>query len=232
MGHVVSAVMIWYRVLSFTQRVLSVKKLTDFVSINHLLQLGIGSLFERHGLATPAPTCVYDTQSSATREWQAISGCSSSIPLEQDYGPGNQCGHWDEMCFGGELMTGIANGDYQLSRMTVGGLDDLGYCVNYDEADTYDASNLDPVCTCTARVRQLEGTGNDTDGGPKRRRKLSVTGRETALAYGLDEIEKTAQDSNGSSDLTATGVLMVLFEEGGEIYSVTVTKSLAPLPAQ
>jgi hypothetical protein len=66
-------------------------------------------------------------------------------------------------------MTGIANGDLKLSRMTVGGLDDLGYYVDYDSADPYDASDLNATCTCTARVRQLEGAGNATDGGPERR---------------------------------------------------------------
>jgi hypothetical protein len=190
------------------------------------LQLGIGSLFESAGLATAAPRCVYDTDSAATREWQAISGCRSRIPLEQDFGRGTQCGHWDEGCLKGELMTGFATSNFELSRMTVGGLDDLGYCVNYDQADYYDASDLNPSCACTARVRQLEGTGSDTDGEPKRRRKLSDEGWDTAVAYGLGQLENRAQyrSSGGSSDYIGIEILMVLFEENGEIYSVVVTK--------
>jgi hypothetical protein len=200
--------------------------LTNCVSMFIFLQLGIGTHFQRHGLATAAPRCVYNTDSAATREWQAISGCSSSIPLEQDFGPGNQCGHWDEGCLKGELMTGIATSNFELSRMTVGGLDDLGYRVNYNEADDYDASDLNPACACTARVRQLEGTGSDTDRGPKRRRKLSDEGRDTAVAYGLGQLENRAQyrSSGGGSDYIGIEILMVLFEENGEIYSVVVTK--------
>jgi hypothetical protein len=122
-------------------------------------------------------------------------------------------------------MTGIVNGDLKLSRMTVGGLDDLGYCVDYDSADHYGASDLNATCTCTARVRQLEGAGNDTDGDPKRRSKLSDEGRKNAVAYGFGELEEREQYryTNGSSDSIATGIVMVLYEENGEVYSITVT---------
>jgi hypothetical protein len=120
----------------------------------------------------------------------------------------------------GELMTGFATTDFELSRMTVGGLNDLGYYVNYDEADVYDVSDLNPACSCTSRVRQLEGTGSDTDDSPKRRRKLSAEGRETAVEYGLDQLEKREQEraqyrySDGSSDYDYIGskIIMVLYE--------------------
>jgi hypothetical protein len=68
--------------------------------------------------------------------------------------------------------------------MTVGGLDDLEYCVDNDYAGPYDAAERNSACTCTARARQLEGSGNDTDGDPKQRRKLSDEGMAAAIEYG------------------------------------------------
>jgi hypothetical protein len=57
---------------------------------------------------------------------------------------------------------------FEISRMTVRGLDDLGYDVYYEKTDPYDASDLHPDSIGTAHERQLEGTGNDdSDGGPK-----------------------------------------------------------------
>lgn len=53
------------------------------------------------------------------------------------------CSHWHETRFGAELMTPILNTDAEgvsvnpLSDMTVGALEDLGYAVNYAEADSY-----------------------------------------------------------------------------------------------
>jgi hypothetical protein len=34
-------------------------------------------------------------------------------------------------------MTGYANGDMPISRVTVGALEDLGYRVDYSQADTF-----------------------------------------------------------------------------------------------
>jgi hypothetical protein len=45
--------------------------------------------------------------------------------------------HWAEAIFGDELMTGYADDDLPLSRVTVGALEDLGYTVRYAAADPF-----------------------------------------------------------------------------------------------
>jgi Leishmanolysin len=92
---------------------------------------------------------------NATREFSAIPGCSS-VPVEKDFGEGTACGHWDEDCMGDELMTGfIGRSPTPLSRITVATLQDVGYQVNYDKADPFGRSDLDPSCVCaTRRLRE------------------------------------------------------------------------------
>ena len=46
--------------------------------------------------------------------------------------------HFRELTFGNELMTGmIAEADNPISRVTIANLEDIGYSVNYDAADSY-----------------------------------------------------------------------------------------------
>lgn len=60
------------------------------------------------------------------------------VPVANRGGPGTRCGHWREGVFGNELMTGFLDtGSNPLSRLTIATLEDLGYEVNYDAADTY-----------------------------------------------------------------------------------------------
>lgn len=74
----------------------------------------------------------------AKAEWAAV--CStSSPPIETEGGEGTAGGHWDEECFGNELMTGYLesgeNASNPLSRITVAALEDIGYGISYDTAD-------------------------------------------------------------------------------------------------
>lgn len=65
-------------------------------------------------------------------------GGVGSVPVEDEGGPGTQCGHWDEETFGNELMTGTINvGDNPLSEMTIASLIDLGLTVDLAEAEDY-----------------------------------------------------------------------------------------------
>ncbi len=57
---------------------------------------------------------------------------SDLIPVEADGGPGTAYGHWDELTFGNELMTGYINGSNYISAMTVASLEDLGYATTWD----------------------------------------------------------------------------------------------------
>jgi hypothetical protein len=48
-------------------------------------------------------------------------------------------GHWREVVFGNELMTGFLDpGENPVSRMTIGSLEDPGYAVNYNAATPYE----------------------------------------------------------------------------------------------
>ena len=82
-------------------------------------------------------TIVENIGVNAVAEWHALGG-SDDVPVENEYGSGTQCSHWDEETFENELMTGFATGDLALSRLTVGTLEDIGYEVNYSAADDYE----------------------------------------------------------------------------------------------
>jgi len=94
-------------------------------------------------------SCDYNPNGLASEEYQRISGCSgASIPVERDGGSGTACGHWDEECFMGEIMTGHLSGNMAMSTMTLASLEDMGYMVDYSRADPYSASDMDSMCLC------------------------------------------------------------------------------------
>lgn len=163
--------------------------------------------------------CRYKVDSAASREYQSLSGCATArIPVENDGGRGTACSHWDEDCLMGELMTGYASGGLEMSRMTIAGLEDLGYEVDYSKANTFSADQLNSACRCNgARNVQFLDSGRDrmvdnnkshlTSSGwtkflnsiftsdqrdhPKRRRqrrRLSATGYNVALEYGRSQL--------------------------------------------
>jgi len=74
------------------------------------------------------------TGANAVREFNAIFGrTGTSVPLQA----GSRA-HWDEATFGNELMSPFTalTGD-RISRVTVGGLADMGYTVSYTAAESY-----------------------------------------------------------------------------------------------
>lgn len=107
--------------------------------------LGLGTLWEAGPfsyLNHDAASCQDSTQVTYTGThgvdaYHAL-GRLGEVPVENTGGAGTKCGHWQEATFGDELMTGWINGaNAPLSRVTVGGLDDLGYRVDYSQADAY-----------------------------------------------------------------------------------------------
>lgn len=84
-------------------------------------------------------------------------------------------------------MTGFANFDFPLSRITIGSLEDIGYDVSYSAADRFTAQDLG---TCQCRRRLLKGgtetVHNGTDEHSSRRRKLSSEGYEAAVKFGRE----------------------------------------------
>lgn len=100
--------------------------------------LGIGTIWDIKGLRS-GPNY---TGSNAVREYNNLGGFGPTVPLEADGGPGTALSHWSEDVFGDELMTGFLSGlSNPLSKVTVGTLQDLGYTVNYNLADSFSFSS-------------------------------------------------------------------------------------------
>lgn len=96
------------------------------------------------GAATDDPRFVGP---NAVREWRALQGLGD-VPLENCLAsnghpiPGctdaTRLVHWRESVFGTELMTGwLGPGDNPVSRITIAAMQDMGYRVDYGEADAY-----------------------------------------------------------------------------------------------
>jgi hypothetical protein len=154
-----------------------------------------------------------------------------------------------EMCLGDELMTGYLGGRTQLSRLTIAGLEDLGYEVNYANSDYLGADDINPKCMCKTRrelIDELPQQQQSPQQQPRKlrhgdvtllhhtpsehRRKLSDAGHLEALTTGREILAKLHQQFGGgaavsnSTDLefAADRVVSVLMIEGHEIYGVLV----------
>lgn len=67
---------------------------------------------------------------NAQREYTKL-GFPGTLEVEVDHGEGTAGGHWDEECLRSEIMTGLADPEMQFSTITVAGMEDLGYKVDY-----------------------------------------------------------------------------------------------------
>ncbi len=123
--------------------------------------LGIGTLWDRFNLV--AGKCNNESGASsfsgsnALTEWQALSG-TGNVPIEDDFGDGTACGHWDEGVFDGELMTGFLEnqGAVPLSRLTIASLQDLGYETSFVTAETFSLPDCNPNCLNTNSLGSKE----------------------------------------------------------------------------
>jgi hypothetical protein len=129
--------------------------------------LGFGTVWSGKSLTNYAPTTQscsntssFTTQptftgSNAKLEYGVLGG-SGNVPIENQYGAGTKCGHWDEELFDHEMMTGFlggsSSGAVPLSRLTVASLQDLGYQVNKNRADSYSIPSCSPACLRTQSV--------------------------------------------------------------------------------
>ena len=108
--------------------------------------LGIGTLWETmklvQGLSGNDPVF---TGPAAIREYATLRGSDQleNVPIANTGGPGTRGGHWRETTFANELLTGFLNaGNNPLSRLTIACLQDMGYKVNMDSAETYDLPGM------------------------------------------------------------------------------------------
>jgi Leishmanolysin len=159
--------------------------------IGHIL--GIGTLWTLKNIAgQDTENCPYKGQ-FGNQAYQAISGCKSTVPTEQEGGPGTRCGHFSDTCFRDEVMTGYRSGNMPISRLTLAALQDIGFNVSYAKADAYSTSDLDPSCVCKKRERSLRDgdvKSLDKDIGKSNGtfRRLSDHGYKTALKFGKTKL--------------------------------------------
>lgn len=134
---------------------------------------GFGTLWQSNGLFDPV-TGIY-SGTEANKLWtNACGGTSIPVqivkrngqpvedPLDESQYDGSVYTHWDENCFGDELMTPLLspNRENYLSQVTVAGLADLGWTVDYSNVQPFVPPSADSGCrlTCTPTGgRQLRG---------------------------------------------------------------------------
>ncbi|MDH3732988.1 MAG: hypothetical protein OEU54_05615 [Gemmatimonadota bacterium] len=129
--------------------------------------LGIGSLWSLLNLSViPAPdssgvTDPYFDGAAALEAFDLIGGASyvgNRVPIEDSGGGGTRFVHWRETVFGNELMTGFLDaGSNPLSLVTIASLEDMGYLVDRQIAESYALSSV-PRAGSSASRRYL---GND-----------------------------------------------------------------------
>ncbi|MGH7637018.1 MAG: InlB B-repeat-containing protein [Gemmatimonadaceae bacterium] len=111
--------------------------LQDVIMHEMLHVLGVGTLWQDRNLVSGTGY----TGPLAARECRAAGGddaCALNVPLEDQGGGGTVGAHWRETTFNTELMTGFLDSGFNpLSAITIGGLEDLGFEVNYAGKDTY-----------------------------------------------------------------------------------------------
>ncbi len=103
--------------------------------------IGFGTLWSRFNLVEASGTNNPQfVGSSAMQEYSELLNVDDprSIPIANTGGAGTREGHWRELVFGDELMTGFLSGENRpLSRLTLAALEDMGYSVNFDAADDF-----------------------------------------------------------------------------------------------
>jgi hypothetical protein len=132
-----------------------------------------------------------------------------------------------------ELMTGIVTGDLPMSRVTIGSLDDMGYTVDYSQADAYNATDLGPGCICNRRTRSiLEAKHGETRqlgrSHPNTKpQKLSRTMRQRAIDVGTSILNHRSVPNRGQKVPEKTmwvgnKAISVVVADGDGIFSVVV----------
>ncbi len=102
--------------------------------------IGVGTLWQHHGLLEKAgsdnPLFI---GAKAMHEYGILlDQPPTKVPVANTGGVGTADGHWRELTFGNELLSGYLNaGLLPLSRLTIAMLEDMGYAVNYEAADPY-----------------------------------------------------------------------------------------------
>lgn len=224
------------------------------MSAGHIL--GIGSLWLPKRVVNET-TCDY-VGANANRVYQELSGCPSNATLPVDgvfrgtisFGnitePFLLCepGRLLDECFLDELMTSSTQGlaTLPLSTVSIAMLEDLGYTVDYSQADPYTSADMNASCICNNNnnneedpsIRMLRNNNEDdapTTYHSANERQLSEEGRATVHKYANAELKrmsmmavsymKNTMDENGEggAEIGIPGLSVVFMDEDGEIYT-------------
>lgn len=112
-------------------------------------------------------------------------------------------------------MTGVIGAENVLSKLTIGGLQDLGYAVRYDQAEDFIIPE-DSLCVSTSRnlrgQKEKEHSWHVLDGDHSRH--LSEKDLDTAVSAGEKFLE------GGDSDM----VDVIFEDEDGNVFTITVDR--------
>jgi hypothetical protein len=132
-------------------------------------------------------------------------------------------------------MTGFLSGSLELSRMTVATLDDMGYSVDYSQADLFPVTNVNPACLCARR--RLEEPGDHTvldeteqRPGSRNTELANDSGLEAAIAYGREKLEDMALRKIDPDEMSRQGiqfmgdqvVFVVYMDDSGNVRNIAV----------
>ena len=102
--------------------------------------LGFGTLWARMGLIRGTGTMdPRFTGTASIREYAELDpNGGDAVPLSNTGGAGTREGHWRELIFGDELLTGFLSGtERPLRRLSLASFEDMGYEGDYSRADPY-----------------------------------------------------------------------------------------------
>ena len=105
--------------------------------------LGFGTVWVQQGLIASAGTSnPRFVGAQATAEYDRVfRSTEPNVPVENVGGTGSAGSHWRESKFGNELMSSVIGaGSNPLSRVTVAALADMGYQVDFGQADPFTPS--------------------------------------------------------------------------------------------
>lgn len=122
--------------------------LVNIVTHELIHALGFGTLWEQNQLLNSSRSGrSYFIGKNATRVYSRLTQKKQAgVPLQKGGGEGTAGAHWSETIFDNELMTGYYNTDVinPLSKLTLAALNDMGYKVDYNQADFYQLPSSTP----------------------------------------------------------------------------------------
>jgi len=134
------------------------------------------------------------------------------------------------------MLPVIASRNLKISRVTIGFLEDLGYDVNYDAADTFTTNDFGPTCRCRRRLtgdtlnlsEELSGDILHPETSSSHHRMLSDAGRQKAIALGRNYLASLPspplEGRDGQDGPQYHGdSLRVYYEQDDNVYAVAVT---------